>query len=58
MKSIDFEFIIFSACFATLKKNFFFNSREIFFGKTMCDICLSDPVAIIDALKFDKKMLQ
>ena len=43
--------MVLNSCFETMKKNYFFTSSEIFCGKSVSDICLNDPVAVLDALK-------
>lgn len=44
-----------NASFEEQKKTYFFSAREFFNGKSLCDICLNDPLAILEALKGNKK---
>ena len=49
MKSPDLEHLVLND-FEALKKNSFFNSQEILLGKSICEICLSDPETIKESL--------
>ena len=58
MRSMDFRQIVFKCDLETLKEEYFFVAREALFGKTLVDVCLSDPISIIDALKKDLSVLE
>lgn len=57
MRPMKFRFVIMNASFKEQKKKHFFICREFFSGKSLCDICLNDPFAILDAMKFNKQTL-
>lgn len=54
---MKFRFVVMNASFKEQKKKHFFICREFFSGKSLCDICLNDPFAILDAMKFNKHAL-
>ena len=58
LKALDFKRITFNSDYEGNKKKLFFSSREVFFGKSLVDICLNDPLSIIDALKPDLKVIE
>lgn len=51
IRPMSYKFLILNASFEEQKKNFFFSSREFFNCSSLCDICLNDPQAIMEALK-------
>ena len=50
MKMPDFEYILTNS-FEKLKKEEFFQPQEVLYGKSICDICVSDPESVSKALK-------
>ena len=49
MRRPDLEYILLNT-FENQKKNDFFKTQEILHGKSFCDICISDPRSIKEAL--------
>ena len=49
LKPPDLQYIILNA-FDGLQRQFFFQPQEILFGKSFCDISLSDPESVSAAL--------
>ena len=55
---MSYKFVILNASFEEQKKSFFFSSREFFNCSSLCDICLNDPSAILEALKRDSEEIE
>lgn len=53
LKQADLEYLLFND-FEKIKDNDFFQSQEILFGQSICDLCLNDPVSIKKALRIKK----
>ena len=54
MRRPNLEYLLMNT-FKTLMEKDFFISQEVLQGKSLCDICLSDPKAIKGALDLYKK---
>ena len=54
MRTPDLEFLVLND-FEDIKDSDFFKMQEILFGKTIMDICLSDPEAIRESLHHFEK---
>ena len=54
MQPVKFRYVILNSSFEKQKQLGFFTCRESLDGKNMSDICLNDPVAILEALKSSK----
>jgi len=50
MKNSDLEYLLMNS-FNSLLKQDFFTPQEILYGKSLCDICLTDPLKIKNCIK-------
>jgi len=51
MRSTDLKYLIMND-FEKIKRKDFFRCQELLLGKSFMDVCLSDPIAIFEALKY------
>ena len=58
MKPMNFQFVMCNSSFDEQKNQQFFSGREFFNGKSICDVCLNDPLAINEALNKGKAMIK